>query len=76
MSLRNKVFRILNSGIVKVKGGKRETVPYLEDALEDLANCGCGISCCDNAIYLKDTVTGNPVKITVENGVLVVAVNE
>ncbi len=66
-----KRFKVFNN-IVKLVGKQRESVEYLEDALEDLSDC-CGISCCDNVIRLRDQTTNEIMEISIVNGVLTVA---
>ncbi len=56
----------------KLSNNKREPIEDLSDGLKVLADCGCGLDCCNNVIVLRDLETGEVVEVSVENGVLVV----
>ena len=43
-----------------------------QEALDEAAKCCPGVSCCQNALYLNDTETGERVKIQVTNGALTI----
>ena len=56
----------------KLSNNKREPIEDLSDGLKVLADCGCGIDCCNNTIVLRDTVTGEVVEVTVADGTVTV----
>lgn len=66
-----KRFKVFNN-IIKLQGKKRESVNYLEDALEDLSQC-CGVDCCNNVLRLRDQVTDEIMEVSISNGVLNIA---
>jgi len=49
--------KIFDAALALLKGGKRKTIEYLEDALDIAAKC-CGWSCCEYRLLGKDKDTG------------------
>ena len=60
------------SGIFR-RGDKNLT---LEEAMRELANCGCGIDCCNDRIVLTDKTTGQQYELFIDNGQLMIGVKD
>lgn len=51
----NKLVKITDGILFKIRKGVRQGYTSLQEALNDQAKCGCGVSCCDgeNKLLLR-----------------------
>lgn len=76
MSVQNPIYKFVNGILSKRVAGqpRPNNVGSLEEALEGLADCGCGVKCCEGqeALVLKARDTQTVYEIYISGGQLVI----
>lgn len=70
---RSKLVKIVDGVLFKIRGGKRQQYTDMQAALNDQADCGCGIYCCDgdNKLIITANDTNIRYELYAEGGQLV-----